>query len=113
MKLLLLLFIFMQGLTDEPDCRTFYEKTLSPMSVQGELIKKEKTDKYYLLYVKNERDNGKEAIIQLLKNKIGKQIFIFALDKSIIVKAKGQAVVRVVAPVKDGFNVQIFPDLCE
>lgn len=114
MKLLLLLFIFLQGLTgDKPVCNAFYEKTLSPMSVKGELIKKENTDKYYLLHVKNEKEDGKETTIRLLKNKIGKQIFMFAIDKSIIVKAKGEAIVRVLVPVKDGFNVQIFPDLCE
>ena len=54
MKLLLLLFILMQGFTgDEPDCKAFYEKTLYPIAIKGDLIKKEKTDEYYLLYVKN------------------------------------------------------------
>lgn len=114
MKLLLLLFLFIQGLTgDKPDCKAFYEKTLVPMSVKGEVVKKEKTDDYYLFYVKNENDNGKEVVIRLLKNKTGRMIFMFAIDKSMFIKAKGEAVVRVVVPVKDGLNVQVFPDLCE
>ena len=99
----------MQGVTNEEfDCKMFYEKTLVPMS-----IKKEKTDDYYLLYVKNEKDSGKEAVIRLLKNKTGKMIYLFAIDNSMIVKAEGEAVVRVISPVKDGYNVQVFPDLCE
>lgn len=114
MKLLLLLFILIQGITnDELDCKMFYEKTLVPMSIKGGLIKKEKTDDYYLLYVKNEKDSGKEAVIRLLKNKTGKMIYLFAIDNSTIVKAEGEAVVRVISPVKDGYNVQVFPDLCE
>lgn len=113
MKLLILLFVFMFGFTEDPDCSAFYEKTLSSMSVRGELVKKEKTDKYYLLYVKNELEDGKETTIRLLKNRTGKRIFLFAIDKSVIIKAKGETVVRVAAPIKDGFNVQIFPDLCE
>ena len=113
MKLLLLLFILMQGVTNEEfDCKMFYE-TLVPMSIKGGLIKKEKTDDYYLLYVKNEKDSGKEAVIRLLKNKTGKMIYLFAIDNSMIVKAEGEAVVRVISPVKDGYNVQVFPDLCE
>ena len=114
MKLLLLLFILMQGVTNEEfDCKMFYEKTLVPMSIKGGLIKKEKTDDYYMLYVKNEKDSGKEAVIRLLKNKTGKMIYLFAIDNSMIVKAEGEAVVRVISPVKDGYNVQVFPDLCE
>lgn len=103
----------MQSLTGEPDCKTFYEKTLAPMSVRGELMKKEKTDKYYLLYVKNENESGKETIIQLLKNKTGKNIFMFALDKNIIIKVEGETALRVAAPTKNGLDVRIFPDLCE
>lgn len=39
MKLLLLLFILMQGFTgDEPDCKAFYEKTLYPIAIKGDLI---------------------------------------------------------------------------
>lgn len=113
MKLLLLLFFFFQGLTDKADCCAFYEKTLAPMSVKGKLVKKEKTDQYYLLYVKNEKEKGKESIIRLLKNKTGKMIFMFAVDNSMIIKVEGEAVVRVVAPAKEGLNVRIFPDLCE
>lgn len=40
-------------------------------------------------------------------------IYLFAIDNSMIVKAEGEAVVRVISPVKDGYNVQVFPDLCE
>lgn len=114
MKLLLLLFILMQSFAEkQPDCKTFYEKTLASMSVKGELVKKEKTDENYLLYIKNEKDNGKEVVIRLLKNKTGRRIFMFCLDKSMIVKVKGEMGVHVAAPVKDGYIVQIFPDLCE
>ena len=85
MKLLLLLFLFLQGLTgNESDCKAFYEKTLYPISLKGNLIKKEKTDEYYLLYVKNEEEGGKEVIVRLLKNQTGKSIFLFALDNSFI-----------------------------
>lgn len=114
MKLLLFLFLFLQGLTaNEIDCKSFYEKTLLPMSVKGELIKKDNTDEYYLLYVKNENEDGKEVVIRLLKNQTGKKIFMFAVDNSIIVKAKGEVVVRVITPTPNGYNVQVFPDLCE
>ena len=70
MKLLLLLFILMQGFTgDEPDCKAFYEKTLYPIAIKGDLIKKEKTDEYYLLYVKNEEMAGKNLLSGFLKTK--------------------------------------------
>ena len=85
MKLLLLLFLFLQGLTgNESDCKAFYEKTLYPISLKGNLIKKEKTDEYYLLYVKNEEEGGKEVIVRLL-----------------------------LAPISNGFKGRIFPNLCE
>lgn len=114
MKLLLLLFLFMQGLTgDKPDCKTFYEKTLYPISLKGELIKKEKTDEYYLLYVKNENEGGKEVVVKLLKNQTGKSIYLFATDKSLISKRKGETALHVLAPIINGFNGRIFPDLCE
>lgn len=114
MKLLLLLFLFMQGLTgDKPDCKAFYEKTLYPISLKGELIKKEKTDEYYLLYVKNENEGGKEVVVKLLKNQTGKSIYLFATDKSLISKRKGETALHVLAPIINGFNGRIFPDLCE
>ena len=114
MKLLLLLFILMQGFTgDEPDCKAFYEKTLYPISLKGNLIKKEKTDEYYLLYVKNEEEGGKEVIVRLLKNQTGKSIFLFALDNSLISKRKGETALHVLAPISNGFKGRIFPDLCE
>lgn len=114
MKLLLLLFLFMQGLTgDKPDCKTFYEKTLYPISLKGELIKKEKTEDYYLLYVKNENEGGKEVVVKLLKNQTGKSIYLFATDKSLISKRKGETALHVLAPIINGFNGRIFPDLCE
>lgn len=114
MKLLLLLFILMQGFTgDEPDCKAFYEKTLYSIAIKGDLIKKEKTDEYYLLYVKNEEDGGKELVVRLLKNQTGKSIFIFASDKSLISKRKGETALHVLAPMNGGFNGRIFPDLCE
>lgn len=114
MKLLLLLFLFMEGLTgDKPDCKAFYEKTLYPISLKGELIKKEKTDDYYLLYVKNENEGGKEVVVKLLKNQTGKSIYLFATDKSLISKRKGETALHVLAPIINGFNGRIFPDLCE
>lgn len=114
MKLLLLLFLFMQGLTgDKPDCKAFYEKTLYPISLKGELIKKEKTEDYYLLYVKNENEGGKEVVVKLLKNQTGKSIYLFATDKSLISKRKGETALHVLAPIINGFNGRIFPDLCE
>ena len=111
MKLLLLLFLFLQGLIgNESDCKAFYEKTLYPISLKGNLIKKEKTDEYYLLYVKN---GGKEVIVRLLKNQTGKSIFLFALDNSLISKRKGETALHVLAPISNGFKGRIFPDLCE
>ena len=51
MKLLLLLFILMQGVTNEEfDCKMFYEKTLVPMSIKGGLIKKEKKSECFIIY---------------------------------------------------------------
>ena len=114
MKLLLLLFLFLQGLTgNESDCKAFYEKTLYPISLKGNLIKKEKTDEYYLLYVKNEEEGGKEVIVRLLKNQTGKSIFLFALDNSLISERKGETALHVLAPISNGFKGRIFPDLCE
>lgn len=104
----------MQGLAgDKPDCKTFYEKTLYPISLKGELIKKEKTEDYYLLYVKNENEGGKEVVVKLLKNQTGKSIYLFATDKSLISKRKGETALHVLAPIINGFNGRIFPDLCE
>lgn len=104
----------MQGLTgDKPDCKAFYEKTLYPISLKGELIKKEKTDEYYLLYVKNENEGGKEVVVKLHKNQTGKSIYLFATDKSLISKRKGETALHVLAPIINGFNGRIFPDLCE
>ena len=114
MKLLLLLFFFLQGLIgNESDCKAFYEKTLYPISLKGNLIKKEKTDEYYLLYVKNEEEGGKEVIVRLLKNQTGKSIFLFALDNSLISKRKEETALHVLAPISNGFKGRIFPDLCE
>lgn len=104
----------MQGLTgDKPDCKAFYEKTLYPISLKGELIKKEKTEDYYLLYVKNENEGGKEVVVKLLKNQTGKSIYLFATDKSLISKRKGETALHVLAPIINGFHGRIFPDLCE
>ena len=114
MKLLLLLFVLMQGLAgDKPDCKAFYEETWYPISLSARLFKKEKTDEYYLLYLKGEDDGGKEVVVRLLKNQMGKSIFLFAVDKSLISKRKGETALHILAPMKDGFNVQIFTDLCE
>lgn len=104
----------MQGFTkDQPDCKTFYEKRLAPIPLTGRVVKKEKTDEYYLLYLKSEKEGEKEVVIRLLKNQIGKSIFLFSVDNSLIIKRKGETALHIVAPMKDGFNVRIFPDLCE
>ena len=87
-------------------------ETLYPIAIKGDLIKKKKTDEYYLLYVKNEEDGGKELVVRLLKPN-GKSIFIFASDKSLISKRKGETTLHVLAPISNGFKGRIFPDLCE
>lgn len=43
----------------------------------------------------------------------GKSIFIFASDKSLISKRKGETALHVLAPISNGFKGRIFPDLCE
>lgn len=112
MKLLFLLFILLRWPNETPDCNTFYAQTLSPLSIKGDLQKKEETNEYFLLQVKNEDE--KIIKIQLLKNNTGRKIFNFVKDNSKIVKAKGETTIRIAAPISNGgLLVQIFPDLCE
>lgn len=107
-----MLFFVLHFSTGKIDCKAYYDKILSPLSIKGELVKKEETDHYFVLYIKNEKDD-KDIELKLLKNNTGKKIFKFVDSKCIIVKRENQTVIRVAKPTNGGFDVQLFPDLCE
>lgn len=110
MKLLLLLFMLL-SVPQDKNCSEFYQTTLVPIHVDGELQKKEMTNEYYILFIRKKTDEVVQ--IKLLKNKTGLKIYNFALLKSRIVKVKGEFTIRVMAPRSNGFTVQLFPDLCD
>lgn len=110
MKLLLLLFLLLSA-PENKNCTEFYQKTLVPRHIDGQLEKKETTNEYYILSIREKTD--KVVQIKLLKNKTGLKIYKFALLNSRVVKVKGEFTVRVMAPRVDGFMVRQFPDLCD
>lgn len=115
MKILLLSVLFAIFQTPEKniDCSEFYKETLDLISVDGDITKKEETDQFYILYVKNNEDQGKEVVIKLLKNNTGKRIYRLAFEKTRVIKKKGRTKLSLVTPIPNGLNVNGFPDLCE
>ena len=109
----LLLFISAFFLTLPPeDCSVFYDKSLKQLSVNGELTKKESLTDYYIFTVKNK--TGETIPIKILKTNTGIKLYMFAKEKSLIIKVKNEKVIRVAVPSSNGgYTVQIFPDLCE
>ena len=113
MKFLFLLLAFTYCIEGDVDCSAFYKETLVPISFDGILIKKEKTDQYYILYVRDKKDNKTVTKVQLLNNRAGKMIYQFATDSSIVAKRKNQLNLHIAAPMVNGYNVRIFKDFCE
>lgn len=94
------------------DCAMFYDQNLKPLSVNGELVNKKSFPDYNLLTVKNKE--GGTITIKLLKTNVGIKLYMFAKEKSLIIKKKGENIIHVAVPLPNGgIQVQVFPNLCD
>lgn len=112
MKLLFLLWVMLFPDIDPSDCTSFYNKTLVPVRIDGYLVQKKETEQHYILRVQDKNDKH-TTDVQLLKNKTGRSIYLFAKDSSLVVKPENRMDIHVVVPSADGYSVRVFPDLCE
>lgn len=108
---ILITFLFSLFSLENIDCDKFYKENFDPINVRGVIVKKETTDDFYIISVKDDKKNIVK--IKLLKNHSGFEIFTFSFINSDVLKIGGQRNIHIRVKHLDGsLTGRIFDKFC-
>ncbi|MDR0574954.1 MAG: hypothetical protein LBG96_13180 [Tannerella sp.] len=112
MKLFYLILLLWLGDPHTPpsDCEKFAEKYIKPLSIDGYVKRKTEDPNYYHIDIAGQ---GRILTLKIMKNKIGKELYSFIGDSTLIVKKQDELYIRVIDFHSNRINVRHFETLCE